>query len=132
MGNAAATAVRVLVVDDSPVFREAARELLETIAGFRWIGDAVCGEDGVQQAARLTPDLVLMDVRMPGIGGVEAARRIARQAAPPTVVLITGADLGSALSGSVSAPVLGKQRLCAASLTQLWQDHGSRPVQRDA
>lgn len=132
MGTTAATAVRVLVVDDSKVFRDAARELLETTAGFRWIGDAGCGEDGVQQAAWLTPDLVLMDVRMPGIGGVEAARRIAGQASPPMVVLITAADLGRAVPDGMTGPVLGKQRLSAASLTRLWQEHGRRPVQRDA
>lgn len=68
MGTAA-TPVRVLVVDDSAVFRETTRELLDAAAGLQWIGEACCGEDGVRQAAALEPDLVLMDIRMPGIGG---------------------------------------------------------------
>jgi DNA-binding NarL/FixJ family response regulator len=68
--------VRVLIVDDQVVFRDAAHAVIDATAGFASIGDASSGEDGVEQAERLRPDLVLMDVRMPGIGGVEAAREL--------------------------------------------------------
>jgi len=81
--------VRVLVVDDQLVFRDAARAVIDATAGFEWIGGARCGEEGVEEAERLRPDLVLMDVRMPGIGGVEAARQIASRGLRAIVVLVT-------------------------------------------
>jgi DNA-binding NarL/FixJ family response regulator len=115
--------VRVLVVDDSLPFREAARELVQGTAGFEWIGDANCGEDGVEQAVRLEPDLVLMDGRMPGIGGVEAAKRIGRRTAQPIVVLVTGADLPTDLPNGTAAEILPKYRLSPACLRRLWRDH---------
>jgi DNA-binding NarL/FixJ family response regulator len=121
--SASLAAVRVLVVDDSLPFREATRDLIQGTAGFEWIGDAKCGEDGIEQAARLEPDLVLMDVRMPGIGGIEAARRIARHPAQSIVVLVTGAELHADLRHPSAAETLPKHRLSPASLRRLWQDH---------
>jgi len=118
-----APAVRVLVVDDSLPFREATRELIQSTIGFEWIGDANSGEDGVEEAARLEPDLVLMDVRMPGIGGVEAARRMGTHARPSIVVLVTGADLPTALPNGTAAEILPKHRLSRASLRRLWEEH---------
>ena len=71
--------VRVLVVDDQLAFHEAARAVIDATAGFEWIGGASCGEEGVEQAERLRPDLVLMDVRMPGIGGSRRHGRSRRE-----------------------------------------------------
>jgi CheY-like chemotaxis protein len=119
--------IRVLVVDDSLPFREATRDLIEGTPGFEWIGDANCGEEGIEQAARLAPDLVLMDVRMPGIGGVEAARRISARRGPSIVVLVTGTEITTDLANEAAAEVLPKRRLNAASLRRLWQDH-ERPT----
>jgi DNA-binding NarL/FixJ family response regulator len=121
--SASSASVRVLVVDDSLPFREATREMIQGTAGFEWIGDANSGEAGVEQAARLKPDLVLMDVRMPGIGGAEAARRIGAIIAWSIVVLITGADLPTHLPNGTAAEILPKHRLSPASLRRLWQDH---------
>jgi len=121
-----AARVRVLVVDDSLAFREATRDLIQRTAGFEWVGDAASGEDGVEQAARLEPDLVLVDVRMPGIGGVEAARRISAQVARSIVILITGADPPTELPSGAAAEILPKHRLNAASLRRLWQEHARR------
>jgi DNA-binding NarL/FixJ family response regulator len=121
--SASSAAIRVLVVDDSLPFREATRDLIEQTPGFQWIGDANSGEEGVEQAARLAPDLVLMDVRMPGIGGVEAARRLAARGEPSMVVLVTGADITADLVRETAAEVLPKQRLNSAALRQVWQDH---------
>jgi DNA-binding NarL/FixJ family response regulator len=123
--SASSAAVRVLVVDDSLPFREATRDLIQGTAGFEWIGDATSGEAAIEQAARLEPDLVLMDVRMPGIGGVEAARRIGASIAMAIVVLITGADLPTNVPGGTVAEILPKQRLNQACLRRLWQDHAT-------
>ena len=81
------TEVRVLTVDDQIVFRRAAHDVIAATPGFEPVGDAESGEDALDEVERLRPELVLLDVRMPGIGGVEAARRIAA-AHPETVVVL--------------------------------------------
>ena len=118
-----APAVRVLVVDDSVPFRSAAHELIDDTAGFVWIGEASSGEDGVEETRRLQPDVVLMDVRMPGIGGIEAASRIASHPSPPIVVLITGADFPDRLPDGAAVETLAKHHLNSASLRQAWANH---------
>jgi DNA-binding NarL/FixJ family response regulator len=67
---------RVLIVDDQEAFRSAARLVVELTDGFEVAGEAETGEDGVRLAADLHPDLVLMDMNLPGIDGSEATRRI--------------------------------------------------------
>ena len=69
-------AVRVLIVDDQEPFRLAARMVVDATDGFEVVGDAETGEDSVEAAHELDPDLVLMDVNLPGINGLEATRRI--------------------------------------------------------
>jgi len=81
--------VRVLIVDDQEPFRLAARMVVELTDGFEVVGEAETGEDGVAMAASLAPDLVLMDVNLPGIDGSEATRRINAAAAPPVVLLLS-------------------------------------------
>ncbi len=71
-----AASVRVLIVDDQEPFRSAARMVVEMDDGFEVAGEAESGEEGVELAAELQPDLVLMDVYLPGIDGLEATRRI--------------------------------------------------------
>jgi DNA-binding NarL/FixJ family response regulator len=68
--------VRVLIVDDQAPFRMAARMVVEATDGFEVAGESETGEDAVEAAATLDPDLVLMDVNLPGINGLEATRRI--------------------------------------------------------
>ncbi|MDQ1669924.1 MAG: hypothetical protein QOE40_1985 [Actinomycetota bacterium] len=79
--------VRILLADDHPVVRSGLRALLGTIEGFEVVGEAADGEAAVRETQLLRPDLVLMDVRMPGLGGVDATRRI-RAVAPDTAVLV--------------------------------------------
>ncbi len=79
--------VRVVIADDHPVVRSGLRALLGTLPGLEVVGEAVDGESAVREVQLLAPDVVLMDVRMPGIGGVEATRRI-RAAVPGTAVLV--------------------------------------------
>ncbi len=80
--------VRVLIVDDQEPFRMAARMVVEATDGFEVVGEAETGEDSVEMARALEPDLVLMDVNLPGINGLDATRQILAQAAGRTTVLL--------------------------------------------
>ena len=95
--------VRVLTADDQPRFLAVARELVGAAAGFELIGEASTGEEAVALATELRPDLVLMDVNMPGIGGVEAARRITAARLATLTVLVSAARPEGTLTAEVSA-----------------------------
>lgn len=81
------TPLRVLIADDHPVFRDGIRALLEATAGVLIVGEATTGEEAATLAGQLAPDLILMDVGLPGINGIEATRRIVA-ARPETRVLV--------------------------------------------
>ncbi len=76
MGQEVALAVRVLIVDDQEPFRLAARMVVEATDGFEVVGEVETGEESVTAAHELDPDLVLMDVNLPGINGLDATRQI--------------------------------------------------------
>ena len=76
------TVVRVLLVDDQVPFLRAMRAVVEETDGFEVVGDACSGEDSLRAAAELLPDLVLMDVNLPGIDGLEATRRLQERPSP--------------------------------------------------
>jgi CheY-like chemotaxis protein len=116
--------VRVLVVDDQLAFHDVARTVIDATAGFEWIGRASCGEEGVERAECLRPDLVLMDVRMPGIGGVEAARQIASRGLRAIVVLVSAGPLPSDDGYRFAAEIVPKEGLCGSLLRRLWEDYG--------
>jgi DNA-binding NarL/FixJ family response regulator len=80
-------AVSVLIVDDQVPFRAVARTVVGLTAGFAVTGEAETGEEAVALADTIAPDLVLMDINLPGIGGIEATRRI-KAAHPDTVVVL--------------------------------------------
>lgn len=80
--------VRVLIVDDQEPFRVAARMVVEATEGFEVVGEAETGEDSVDQARELSPDLVLMDVNLPGIDGLAATRQILAEGGGSAVVLL--------------------------------------------
>src|SRR5438093_7076023 len=73
-GSATGVTVRVLIVDDQAIFRRAAARMLARLPDFEVVGEAASGEASIEATPLLRPDLVLMDVHMPGIGGPEAAR----------------------------------------------------------
>lgn len=86
-GAGSVAQLRVLVVDDHPLFRDGVRGLLASVPGMVVVGEGVDGPDAVRLATQLRPDLVLMDLNLPTLSGVEAARRV-RRASPTTAVLM--------------------------------------------
>jgi DNA-binding NarL/FixJ family response regulator len=80
--------VRVLIVDDQEPFRMAARMVVDATDGFDVVGEAESGEDSVRMARELEPDLVLMDVNLPGINGLDATRQILAEGENRVVVLL--------------------------------------------
>ena len=68
--------LRVLIADDHPLFRDGMRGLLATKPDIEVVGEATTGEEAVKLAGELEPDVILMDIKMPGVSGIEATRRI--------------------------------------------------------
>ena len=84
--------LRVLIVDDEPPARERLRSMLAEAGDFEVAGEAGNGEQALDMVDRLTPDIVLLDVRMPGIDGLEVARHLAALPEPPAVIFTTAFD----------------------------------------
>jgi DNA-binding NarL/FixJ family response regulator len=123
---AARTQLGVLLVDDQLPFRRAARSLLEAEDGYRVVGEARNGEEAVTLSGRLRPEVVLMDVRLPGISGIEATRQILAVDPQVVVVLVSThsqADLPSDLLRCGAAGFLRKESLDPTTLDELV--HGS-------
>jgi two-component system, LytTR family, response regulator AlgR len=87
-----AVRLRVLIVDDEPPARERLRSLLAEIADVEVIGEAASGHDALRESHDLAPDVVLLDVRMPGMDGLEAARHLNVLEEPPAVIFTTAYD----------------------------------------
>ncbi|UFH50964.1 response regulator transcription factor GacA [Pseudomonas sp. KNUC1026] len=81
--------IKVLVVDDHDLVRTGITRMLADIDGFQVVGQAESGEQALQQARDLKPDVILMDVKMPGIGGLEATRKLQRSYPDIKVVVVT-------------------------------------------
>ena len=121
--------VRVLAVDDQEVFLRAARTLIAATPGFEQVGEAGSGQEALALAADLRPDFVLVDVRMPGMDGIETARRLADNDPDAVVVLISIEELPelpSAVNSAGAAALVRKQDLSAATLRDLWSTHCGR------
>ena len=72
--------IRILIADDHPLFRDGLRALLESVPDLQVMGEAMTGNEVITQAASLQPDVILMDIKMPGLNGIEATRRIRKPA----------------------------------------------------
>jgi DNA-binding NarL/FixJ family response regulator len=91
-GGVPVSDVRVLIVDDQEPFRRAMAAVVEVTDGFAVVGVATTGEESLVAAAETSPDLVLMDVNLPGIDGVEASRRLTAAPDGPVVFLLSTYD----------------------------------------
>ena len=116
--------VQVLVVDDQAQFRSVLCDLVTATDGMVLSGEAASGQEALEAADRLAPQLVVMDVRMPGIDGVEATRRLVA-AHPGTVVILVSVDGADAegLHDCGAAAFLPKQRLSRQALAEAWREH---------
>jgi DNA-binding NarL/FixJ family response regulator len=98
--------IRVLIADDQALFREGLRAVL-TASGVDVVGEAANGERAVELAASLSPDVVLMDLRMPVLDGIAATRRICQLQRPPRVIALTTFDDDESVFDAVRAGALG-------------------------
>jgi DNA-binding NarL/FixJ family response regulator len=114
----------VLVVDDQAPFRSAAKAVLRRMEGFELAGEAASGPEAIELVDRLRPALVLMDINMPEMNGIEATRLIT--AAHPDVVVILcstydASDLPSGTAASGASGYLNKEQLAADTLRRMWE-----------
>jgi DNA-binding NarL/FixJ family response regulator len=99
--------VRILLVDDQALVRTGLRTILNGVEDFTVVGEATDGLDAIDQTARLHPDVVLMDVRMPHLDGVEATARIRAMSVAPRVILLTTFDLDEYVYAGLRAGASG-------------------------
>jgi DNA-binding NarL/FixJ family response regulator len=99
--------VRILIVDDHAVVRQGLRMFLTLDADFEIVGEAATGEDALEVARELQPDVVLMDLLMPGIGGVAATRLIREQMPDVEVIALTSVLADDAVTGAIRAGAIG-------------------------
>jgi two-component system, NarL family, invasion response regulator UvrY len=126
--SAPSPSVRVLTVDDQALFRGVARDVIEATPGFEVAGEAASGEEALEIVEQLAPQLVLIDVRMPGMDGIEVARRVAASHPEMVVALISmeePVDVPSAARLSDRIPFVRKQEFGPRLLRRLWTAHGA-------
>jgi DNA-binding NarL/FixJ family response regulator len=115
------TDVRVLVVDDHQAFRQTMAAVVDETPGFRVVATAESGEQSLAVAAEIATDLVLMDVHLPGIDGIEATRRLTTGDNPPVVLLLSTYDDGEVdYRDCGAAAYLTKSAFGSEALQELW------------
>ena len=127
--SADASAARLLAVDDHAPFLTLLRELVRATSLLELVGEARSGEEAVEVAKTLRPDMVLMDVRMPGLGGIAAAERIRESCPSALIVLISTAypdELPLTETDAFADAVIRKVELGPKLLDQLWRQHLGR------
>lgn len=118
--------VAVLVVDDQALFRSVASDVVYATPGMTLVGAAASGEDAIAAVEALSPQLVIMDKRMPGIGGIEAARLI-HERFPGVVVVLMSVERPDELreAGGAVAAFLAKRQLSPRMLAKIWASYGA-------
>ena len=119
--------VAVFAVDDQTMFLDVAREVVAATPGFEWVGGATSGAEALDAVTRLSPGLVLLDLRMPGMDGFEAAERISEHHPDVVIVLMSIEDspaLAPAATASGAAVLIRKREFGPAMLRRLWSRHG--------
>src|SRR5712691_6971945 len=81
--------IRILIADDHPLFRDGLRVLLESVPDMQVIGEATTGNEVMAQATALQPDVILMDIKMPGLNGIEATRRVLQTSPHIRILILT-------------------------------------------
>ena len=117
----------MLGVDDQVVFLDVARDVVAATPGFRWVGGAASGREALDAVDELEPEFVLLDVRMPGMDGIETTCRISERHPDVLVVLISVEESPATrldIEASGAAALVRKQELGPAMLRQLWEAHG--------
>jgi two-component system, NarL family, invasion response regulator UvrY len=122
--------VGVITVDDQPFFRGAAHDVIQATPGFEPLAEACSGAEALSLMEELEPDLVLVDVRMPDMDGIETTRRI--KAAHPEVVVVLisiehQSNIPAEAGDSGAATLVRKQDFKPRLLRDLWDSHGGRP-----
>jgi two-component system, NarL family, invasion response regulator UvrY len=121
------TTIRVMIVDDQQPFRAAARAVVERVAGFELVAEVESGEEAVQVAAEATPQLVLMDINMGELDGIEATRLITGSDPTIRVVLVstyTLDDLPPTARTSGAIAYVNKDELSPRVIRRLWEAGG--------
>jgi two-component system NarL family response regulator len=120
----------VLAADDDPSFLALLRDLVGATCELEVVGDADCGERAVELSRELEPEMVLIDVRMPGMGGIEAARRIKAIDPSTLVVLISTAhpdELPREAHEGVADAIIWKSELGPELLDEVWLRYRGQP-----
>ena len=107
-------AIRILIADDHPLFRAGLRALLESVADTEVVGEVATGEEAVETALALIPDVVVMDINMPGLNGIDATRRILDESEDVKILVMTMHDEDEAVFAAIRAGARGYQLKGAA------------------
>jgi two-component system nitrate/nitrite response regulator NarL len=128
-GNGAHETIGVVVVDDGRAFRLAARDVIAATPDFELLGEVASGREALAAADELHPDLVLLEVRLTGMDGIETSKRLSAAHAESVVVLVSVEDplsLPAEVAACGAADVIRKQELRPALLRRIWRTYGQR------
>ncbi len=117
--------VRVLIVDDQPPFRVAANLVFDLLDEFEVVGEATSGEAALEQVTKLEPDLVVMDINLPGMSGIDATRRVAAEHPGTFVLLVSTYEVDDLPAGAETSGALAyvhKEHLDGDLVEQLWRE----------